>query len=189
MHLASRPAEPASGPKADASVNATIAVLAGVAELADARDSKSRVLRDVWVRPPPPAYGLARRSGNLPVPRAPSIGPLRGQGASRLMRDWRRAPRSSHGWRRRPGLNPCIKAVVNRVDADGHEVLGIRRGLGRAPELRPRRSRCRRSTWSRARPGIRPHDRPDRRNRSSTPRARTPVRCEGPACHLSSRIG
>src|SRR4029079_17586667 len=30
---------------------------AGVAELADARDSKSRVLRDVWVRPPPPACG------------------------------------------------------------------------------------------------------------------------------------
>ena len=28
---------------------------AGVAELADARDSKSRVPRDVWVRPPPPA--------------------------------------------------------------------------------------------------------------------------------------
>ena len=29
-----------------------------------------------------------------------------------------------------PGLNPCIKAVVNRVAADGHEVLGIRRGWG-----------------------------------------------------------
>jgi 6-phosphofructokinase 1 len=27
-----------------------------------------------------------------------------------------------------PGLNPCIKAVVNRVIDDGHEVLGIRRG-------------------------------------------------------------
>ena len=27
-----------------------------------------------------------------------------------------------------PGLNPCIKAFVNRVDAAGHEVLGIRRG-------------------------------------------------------------
>jgi 6-phosphofructokinase 1 len=29
-----------------------------------------------------------------------------------------------------PGLNPCIKAVVNRVIDDGHEVLGIRRGWG-----------------------------------------------------------
>ena len=29
-----------------------------------------------------------------------------------------------------PGLNPCIKAVVNRVAADGHQVLGIRRGWG-----------------------------------------------------------
>jgi ATP-dependent phosphofructokinase / diphosphate-dependent phosphofructokinase len=27
-----------------------------------------------------------------------------------------------------PGLNPCIKAFVNRVDAAGHEVLGIRKG-------------------------------------------------------------
>jgi ATP-dependent phosphofructokinase / diphosphate-dependent phosphofructokinase len=27
-----------------------------------------------------------------------------------------------------PGLNPCIKAVVNRVVDDGHEVVGIRRG-------------------------------------------------------------
>ncbi len=29
-----------------------------------------------------------------------------------------------------PGLNPCIKAVVNRVDEEGHQVVGIRRGWG-----------------------------------------------------------
>lgn len=29
-----------------------------------------------------------------------------------------------------PGLNPCIKAVVNRANDAGHEVLGIRRGWG-----------------------------------------------------------
>jgi len=29
-----------------------------------------------------------------------------------------------------PGLNPCIKAVVNRVHDEGHEVVGIRRGWG-----------------------------------------------------------
>jgi 6-phosphofructokinase 1 len=29
-----------------------------------------------------------------------------------------------------PGLNACIKAAVNRVAAEGHEVLGIRRGWG-----------------------------------------------------------
>ena len=29
-----------------------------------------------------------------------------------------------------PGLNPCIKAVVNRVTEGGHEVIGIRRGWG-----------------------------------------------------------
>ena len=27
-----------------------------------------------------------------------------------------------------PGLNPCIKSVVNRVAHDGHEVVGLRRG-------------------------------------------------------------
>jgi ATP-dependent phosphofructokinase / diphosphate-dependent phosphofructokinase len=27
-----------------------------------------------------------------------------------------------------PGLNPCIKAVVERVSHDGHEVIGLRRG-------------------------------------------------------------
>ena len=29
-----------------------------------------------------------------------------------------------------PGLNPCIKAVVNRAVDEGHEVIGIRRGWG-----------------------------------------------------------
>ncbi len=29
-----------------------------------------------------------------------------------------------------PGLNACIKAVVNRVAAEGHEVVGVRRGWG-----------------------------------------------------------
>ncbi len=29
-----------------------------------------------------------------------------------------------------PGLNPCIKAVINRVADGGHEVFGIRRGWG-----------------------------------------------------------
>jgi 6-phosphofructokinase 1 len=29
-----------------------------------------------------------------------------------------------------PGLNPCIKAVVNRVAEHGHEVVGFRRGWG-----------------------------------------------------------
>jgi 6-phosphofructokinase 1 len=29
-----------------------------------------------------------------------------------------------------PGLNPCIKAVVNRAVDEGHEVIGLRRGWG-----------------------------------------------------------
>jgi 6-phosphofructokinase len=36
-----------------------------------------------------------------------------------------------------PGLNPCIKAVVNRVLDDGHEVLGIRRGWAGLLECQP----------------------------------------------------
>ena len=36
-----------------------------------------------------------------------------------------------------PGLNPCIKAVVNRVADGGHEVLGIRRGWGGLLETDP----------------------------------------------------
>jgi 6-phosphofructokinase 1 len=36
-----------------------------------------------------------------------------------------------------PGLNPCIKAVVNRVIDDGHEVLGIRRGWAGLLSARP----------------------------------------------------
>ncbi|HVM14779.1 MAG TPA: 6-phosphofructokinase [Egibacteraceae bacterium] len=36
-----------------------------------------------------------------------------------------------------PGLNPCIKAVVNRVIDDGHEVLGIRRGWAGLLECDP----------------------------------------------------
>ncbi|MDP8978794.1 MAG: 6-phosphofructokinase [Actinomycetota bacterium] len=36
-----------------------------------------------------------------------------------------------------PGLNPCIKAVVNRVIDDGHEVAGIRRGWGGLLECQP----------------------------------------------------
>jgi ATP-dependent phosphofructokinase / diphosphate-dependent phosphofructokinase len=36
-----------------------------------------------------------------------------------------------------PGLNPCIKAVVNRVIDDGHEVTGIRRGWGGLLDCRP----------------------------------------------------
>ncbi len=36
-----------------------------------------------------------------------------------------------------PGLNPCIKAVVNRVSDSGHEVIGIRRGWAGLLETDP----------------------------------------------------
>jgi len=36
-----------------------------------------------------------------------------------------------------PGLNPCIKAVVNRVVDDGHDVVGIRRGWSGLLDCQP----------------------------------------------------
>lgn len=36
-----------------------------------------------------------------------------------------------------PGLNPCIKAVVNRAIDEGHEIIGIRRGWGGLLNLNP----------------------------------------------------
>lgn len=36
-----------------------------------------------------------------------------------------------------PGLNPCIKAVVNRVTEEGHQVVGIRRGWAGLLEHNP----------------------------------------------------
>jgi len=36
-----------------------------------------------------------------------------------------------------PGLNPCIKAVVNRVSDEGHEVVGIKRGWSGLLEHNP----------------------------------------------------
>jgi 6-phosphofructokinase 1 len=36
-----------------------------------------------------------------------------------------------------PGLNPCIKAVVDRAVDEGHEVVGLRRGWGGLLQLNP----------------------------------------------------
>ena len=36
-----------------------------------------------------------------------------------------------------PGLNACIKAVVNRVADEGHQVVGIRRGWGGLVAVNP----------------------------------------------------
>ena len=36
-----------------------------------------------------------------------------------------------------PGLNPCIKAVVNRAIDEGYEIMGIRRGWGGLLDLNP----------------------------------------------------
>ena len=63
-----------------------------------------------------------------------------------------------------PGLNPCIKAVVNRVAHDGHEVVGLRRGWARAAPPRPRRPRLGGRVVPAADAVDRPHDRPHRRH-------------------------
>lgn len=36
-----------------------------------------------------------------------------------------------------PGLNPCIKAAVDRAIDEGHEVVGIRRGWGGLLQAQP----------------------------------------------------
>jgi ATP-dependent phosphofructokinase / diphosphate-dependent phosphofructokinase len=36
-----------------------------------------------------------------------------------------------------PGLNPCIKAVVDRAESAGHDVIGLRRGWGALVDLDP----------------------------------------------------
>ena len=40
-----------------------------------------------------------------------------------------------------PGLNACIKGVVNRVSQDGHQVIGIRRGWGGLTSTNPEDAR------------------------------------------------
>ena len=131
----------------------TIRVPAGVAELADAPDSKSGVPRDMWVRPPPPASALARNlqagrhdprpeaglagreaSRDRPPPAAPSPTPTRlpaGKPASGRERPspLRRPPVRSDSrpeWRntqRRAGLK--IRCPSGRVGST--PTSGIRR--------------------------------------------------------------
>src|SRR5919106_382055 len=36
-----------------------------------------------------------------------------------------------------PGLNACIKSVVNRVSSEGHDVVGIKRGWGGLVAVNP----------------------------------------------------
>ena len=36
-----------------------------------------------------------------------------------------------------PGLNPCLKAAVNRVSENGSEIVGIRRGWGGLANANP----------------------------------------------------
>ena len=63
-----------------------------------------------------------------------------------------------------PGLNPCIKAVVNRVADGGHEVLGIRRGWGGLLETNPDDEDTIAANVMPLDPGDGAHDRPHRRH-------------------------
>ncbi len=71
-----------SAPGADARTDATIVLLAGVAELADARDSKSRAPRGVWVRFPPPASAQTVYPCGNPLRRASAGRPRKSCGAT-----------------------------------------------------------------------------------------------------------
>ena len=81
-----------------------------------------------------------------------------------------------------PGLNPCIKAVVNRVGARRARGRRPPPRLGRAAAARPRRPRVRRASGSSRSPRRSSGRSTARAARSCTPRARTraasaPARC------------
>ncbi len=63
-----------------------------------------------------------------------------------------------------PGLNPCIKAVVDRAVDEGHEVVGIRRGWGGLLDLEPREESIATHTNHKAGQDSGAHNRPHRRH-------------------------
>ena len=64
-----------------------------------------------------------------------------------------------------PGLNPCIKAVVNRAEENGWEVVGIRRGWGGLLHYDLDERTAVAGEWHRAAdPPMCPDDRPLRRD-------------------------
>jgi ATP-dependent phosphofructokinase / diphosphate-dependent phosphofructokinase len=77
-----------------------------------------------------------------------------------------------------PGLNPCIKAVVDRAESAGHEVIGLRRGWGALVDLDPDDPKSV-NEHDAARPSRRADHRPD--GRDGAPHlADEPVQGEGP---------
>ena len=73
-----------------------------------------------------------------------------------------------------PGLNPCIKAVVNRVNEEGHEVIGIRRGWGGLLNANPDDPPTMADNFIASRPRTRCAPSTAPAAPSSTPRAPTP---------------
>ena len=63
-----------------------------------------------------------------------------------------------------PGLNPCIKAVVDRAVDEGHEVVGIRRGWGGLLHLNPEDPTTYEESYHQAGQDPRAHDRPHGRH-------------------------
>ena len=104
--------------RASAEAGSTGGSAAEVAELVDAADSKSVAREGVWVRAPPSASTSA----------AAMVHPATSVAAIAAWYDLVMRIGILTGGGDVPGLNPCIKAVVNRVAHDGHEVVGLRRG-------------------------------------------------------------
>ena len=86
-----------------------------------------------------------------------------------------------------PGLNPCIKAVVNRVADEGHEVVGIRRGWAALLEHDPDDAASRRQAVPAARPATSCARSTAPAARCCTPPARTRPGAPGRGAAHSSR--
>ena len=89
-----------------------------------------------------------------------------------------------------PGLNPCIKAVVNRVVHEGHEVIGLRRGWAALleydpddPASRSSATSCRSTRTSSARSTA-----PAARSCTRRARTRAASSAKGVPPHLAHRI-
>ena len=87
-----------------------------------------------------------------------------------------------------PGLNPCIKAVVNRVAHEGHEVVGLRRGWAALLEHDPDDPASARAVVPAARARTSSARSTAPAARSCTPRARTRAACGRRTCppHLAA---
>ena len=107
---------------------------AGVVELADARDSKSRVRKDMRVRPPPPAPGESQGSGKSPGPFSFEPGAQEGVERARIAERLARKS-ATHGSAEDPSPAAIAAAMDRRrlrraTPSSGTSCIGLERARG-----------------------------------------------------------